>query len=489
MILLQRRSFVLALGTAPLWLPACAHEQETPLAHLYGKEWVHGAYEMYAGQYAQVQTSSEQATENAYAMLAQRGIVALDQLQTREVPFSIRVDESEQGFAIQRDVPDRLTFTADMSDADRAAAQSRWERAREHIQTDYEDIRRLDWALTTLLSQQQRIRAAIENGKVEQYKLVRQITAIGDGDKPPFELPYQVSVGDYKDILYLLLERVDDDSKRLARVEADIVTVGLTARATDSGSASLSANLNKVLLAVVTDSGATTPRAPTFPKGKDDRDEYLARGKELYATIAKSPEYVAWEKQERTKDLEQIGTMLTLLDMATGLHTSAIYKQVLAIWRGDADYLSYLKTAVGLLPGGSELVKVANQAIELTEKARQIVAQVQRGVAVARGVIDTGKRVEQKGLAGLGGIKGIAGLAGQAGIKLPGDAQGVIQVASDGGLLNLGSDFARSKLNKQLAFFTDAKELGQVKGMIGESDLMKANLPSLQDLGKAASGG
>jgi hypothetical protein len=244
-----------------------------------------------------------------------------------------------------------------------------------------------------------------------------------------------------------------------------------------------------VLLAVVTDSEATTPRAPIFPKAKDDRDEFLSRGKELYASIAKSPEYIAWEKQERTKDLEQIGQMLSILDMATGLHTSAIYKQVLAIWRGDADYLSYLKTAVGLLPGGSELVKVANQAIELTEKARQIVAQVQRGVAVAQGVIETGKRVEQKGLAGLGGIKGIAGLAGQAGIKIPGDAQGVIQVASDGGLLNLGSDFARSKLNKQLAFFTDTKELGQIKGLIGESDLMKTNLPSLQDLGKAAGTG
>jgi hypothetical protein len=477
---IHRRGFVLALGSSPLWLPAaCAHEQETPLAHLYGKEWVHGAYEMYAGQYASIQTSSEKATENAYAMLAQKGVDALGQLQTREVPFFIRVDGSEQGFAIERDVPDRLTFTADMSDADRQMAQAKWEHAREHIQTDYEDIRRLNWALTTLLSQQQRIRAAIENGKLEQYKLVRQVAALAEGEKPPFELPYQVSVADYRDVLLLLLERVDDDSQRLARVESDIVTVGLTARATDSGSASLAANLDKVLLAVVTDSEATTPRAATFPQGSDDRAGYLARGKELYASISQSPEYITWEKHERTKQFDQIGQMLTILDMATGLHTSAIYKQVLDIWRGDADYLSYLKTAVSMLPGGSEIVKVANQAIELTEKARKIVAQVQRGVAIAKGAVDAGKRIEQKGLGGLGGITEIAGMAG---LKMPPGADGVIQVAKDGGLLNMGSDFARTKIEKQLAFFKDPKELDSIKGMMSESGLMKTTLPSLKDL-------
>ena len=57
-------------------------------------------------------------------MLAQKGITALDALQTREVPFFIRVDQGEKGFAIARDVPERLTFTAGMSDADRQAAQA-----------------------------------------------------------------------------------------------------------------------------------------------------------------------------------------------------------------------------------------------------------------------------------------------------------------------------------------------------------------------------
>ena len=36
--------------------------------------------------------------------------------------------------------------------------------------------------------------------------------------------------------------------------------------------------------------------------------------------------------------------------------------------------------------------------------------------------------------------------------------------AKDGGLLNAGSDFARSKLEKQLAFLKDSKELDQVSG-------------------------
>ena len=114
---------------------------------------------------------------------------------------------------------------------------------------------------------------------------MRQLAALGEGDKPPFDLPFQVSVADYRDVLYLLLERLDDDATRLARIESDIVTVGLTARATDAGSGSLAANLNKVLLAVVTDADAATLRAASFPQQIDERAKYLARGKELYDSI------------------------------------------------------------------------------------------------------------------------------------------------------------------------------------------------------------
>jgi hypothetical protein len=450
--------FVLALGSAPLWLPACAHQEETPLAHLYGKEWVHGAYELSANKYATVQSSCEKASQGAYSVIAQKGVVALGALQTREVPFFIRVDPGEQGFSIARDVPERLTFTSDMKQADRDAAQAKWDRAREHVQTDYEEIRRLNWALTTLLGQLQHVRSAIEEDRLEQYRLVRQIAAMADGDKPPFALPYQVSVGDYRDVLTLLIERLDDDAKRLGRLETDIVTVGLTARATDAGSGSLAANLNKVLLAVMTDAEGSSPRPASFPQETDARAQYLAHGKELYDAIRQTPEYVNWEKHERTKAFDQLGQILTLVDAMTGLHASAVYQQCLDIWRGDADYFSYLKTLVKMLPGGSAVAKVADQAIDLTEKVRKVAGQVQKGVAVASSAIDAGKKV--------------------AGGQAP-DAAGVLQLAKDGGLLNAGSDFARSKLDKQLAFFKDAKELGQVSSLLGDSSLMKSALPAM----------
>ena len=443
---MRRRAFLGALGTSPLWLGACARREETPLAHLYGRDWVHGAYELYAGTYAKVQSSSEDKARTAYAMLAQKGVTGLDALQSREVPFFIRVQQDETGFAVARDVPERLTFTSDMSQADRDAAQARWEKARETIQTDYEQIRRLDWALTTLLGQLQHVRGAIEDGTVEQYRLVRQLEAMSQGDKPPFDLPYQVSVQDYRGVLLLLLERLDDDGARLSRVESNIVTVGLTARATDAGSGSLAANLHKVLLAVVTDADATSPRAATYPADDDSRRKYGARGQQLYDGIRQSPAYVTWEKQESTRAFDQLGQLLTLVDAMTGLKTSALYQQVLDVWRGDADYLSYLKTVVKMLPGGSEVVKVADQAVELTEKARKVAGQVQRGIALVKSAADGG---------------------------------GVVQLAGDSGLLNAGSDFARSKLQKQLAFFKEPREIDEVKGLLSESSLWKSALPAL----------
>jgi len=58
---------------------------------------------------------------------------------------------------------------------------------------------------------------------------------------------------------------------------------------------------------------------------------------------------------ESTKAFDQLGQMLSLLDSMSGLHLSPIYNQVLDVWRGDADYLSYLKTVVKMLPGGSQV--------------------------------------------------------------------------------------------------------------------------------------
>jgi hypothetical protein len=465
----SRRIFLFGMGTSLVWLPSCGRPPETPLAHLYGQEWVHKSYEMYGDKYVAVQTGAETSTQNAYKVLAQKGVTALDALQTRDVPFFMRVDASAKGFAIERHVPERLMFRAGMSDADRQTATAEWEKAREFIHSDYEEIRRLNWALTTLLEQLQSVRAAIENGKLEQYELVRQLAVLGEGEKPPFELPYQVSVKDYEAVLVLLLERLDDDKKRLARVETDIVAVGLTARSTDAGSASLAAGIQKVLLAVIEDSEATSPRASAYPQEQDKREPLLARGRELYQSIKAMPEYVAWEKHERTKELEKIGAFLQVVDMMTGLHTSAIYKQVLAVWTGDADYLSYVKTALGLLPFGGKLMAVVNEAVEYTEKARKLIETARKALNTAEDVMATVKRAQDAMKSG----------DPLRGVDVKND---LMKATKDAGLLNVGSKFALSKLDRQISFFKDRDEVKKVKEAMSQTRLMSAALPSIPAL-------
>ena len=126
-----RRSLLAGLGTFPLvaivsspvLIAACGKGAEAPLAHLHGKDWVHGAYKLYSSRYASVQSAAETSSQNAYRILAQKGVVALHQLQKREVPFFIKVDEDASAFRMQRKVPERLTFTADMDEAGRRAGQ------------------------------------------------------------------------------------------------------------------------------------------------------------------------------------------------------------------------------------------------------------------------------------------------------------------------------------------------------------------------------
>jgi hypothetical protein len=98
-----------------------------------------------------------------------------------------------------------------------------------------------------------------------------------------------------------------------------------------------------------------------------------------------------------------------------------------------------------MLPGGSAVAGVANQAIELTQKARKIAGQVQKGVALAKTAADGN----------------------------------YVQLAKDSGLLNAGSDFARSKMGKQLAFIKDPQELSQLQGMMAQSTLVQSVLPTL----------
>jgi hypothetical protein len=436
---------LIALVSSPPLIAACSRPPDTPLAHLYGQEWVHGAYKLYSTQYAAVQTSADETSHDVYRVLAQKGIVALDNLQSRDVPFYVRVDSAAQSFAIERKVPERLTFTADMNDADRKNAEAAWKKARDNIHLDYEEVRRLDNALTRLLGQIQRIRNAIEEGRVEQYRIVVQLADLrADPTHLPYQLPYQVIPKDYEEILLLLLERLEDDRARLGVIEADVIAVGMTVRSTDAGSATLAASIRKVLLAVIED-GTAKPREPLFPADQGEKAKLVAKGRELLAKLEGSPEFVAWKKAEMEKKTAAIGAFLQTLDAMTGLPTSSIYRTVLNIYRGDHDYLSYLKTIAGFVPHGGEVAKTIVLAIEYTEKARKIGGTVMAAAKAAQG----------------GSIDAVA-------------AQATAQAKDV--VLNTGSRFALERADKQLSFFKDKAEVAKVQDLLQQTDLMSKAL-------------
>jgi hypothetical protein len=465
--LVTRRALLGGFGTLPLvalvssppLIAACgSRPPETPLAHLYGKDWVQGAYKLYATKYSDVQTTAEAGSQDAYRVLAQKGVTSLDALQTREVPFFIKVDGSEHGFAIQREVPERLTFKANMSDEDRKAAEAAWKRARDHIHTDYEEIRRLDWALTRLLSQLQKIRNAIDEGHVEQYRLVEQLTELKkDPTKLPYELPYQVTPKDYEEILLLLLARLEDDSARLQRLEADVIAVGMTVRTTDANSATMAASIRKVLLAVVEDGTEPIP-APLFPADEGEKNKHLEAGRQLSAKIAASPEFAKWRADEREKKFAALGAFLSALDSYTGLPTSRVYKTVMSIWRGDDDYLGYLQTVIAFIPHGSKVVAVLNDALEYTAKARKIGGAVLSTVKNA-GKLDTDALISQGTALAL--------------------KEGKNQI---GGVLNTGSRFALERAEKQLSFFKDKAEVKAIADKLTDTDLVKKAMPDVPNL-------
>ena len=437
--MMRRRAFVQAALVAPI--VACQREPKTPLAHLHGQQWVHGAYEMYADRYLQIERGAESHTNDAYRVLAHKGIVALDGLQAREVPFFIRADAEAQQFTIARSVPERLTFTADMSEADRQAATADWKLAREHIHTDYDEIHRLDWALTTLLGQLQSIRNTVDQTRLEQFQIATQITEQANGSLP-FELPFQVTSRDYERVLFLLLDRLEDDGARLERIESAIIAVGLTARATDGGSGSLAGNVRKVLLSVVEEAAASSPRPATFPSAGSEHDALVAKGRKLHTAILASPEYAQWVKQQQAEKLQQIGSVLSVLDALTGIPVSAVFKQAINLWSGDGDYLAYLQTALGIVPGGGNLSKTLDKAITTTRRVR---AGADRLQAIAKG-----KPFEQ----------------------------GQEQAA---GLLNVGSRFARERVNRQLVFYENQDEVREVEEALAKSDILRGPLPKIPE--------
>lgn len=449
---------LVALVSSPSLIAACgARPPETPLAHLYGREWVHSAYKMYSGKYVDVQTSADASSQDAYRVLAQKGVVALDALQSRDVPFFAKVDEHSSTFSIERKVPERLMFSAGMTDADRRAAEAAWKKARDHIHTDYAEIQRLDWTLTRLLKQLQRIRSAIDEGRVEQYRLVDQLMELKKDPKVlPYELPYQVTAKDYDEILVLLVERLEDDRARLARLEADIIAVGMTARATDAGSATLAASVRKILLAVVED-GAVEVRAPLFPADEGEKAKHLAAGAALVAQIEASPEFTKWRADEREKKLAAFGAFFQAIDAMTGLPTSRVYRAVMNVWRGDHDYLGYLQSIVAILevaPQTRQVTEVIHQAIEYTQRARKVA-----GAVVA--TVDTARR-------GAASSDALLAAATEVATK---EAKGVV--------LNTTSRFAVERAGKQLAFFKDNAEVQAVTAALAETDLVTKALPTL----------
>ncbi len=429
--MVRRRDLLLATGAVPLvGLTGCG-KPKTPLAHLHGQAWVTGAYEHYGATYEKLQRDAEDKSESAYGLLAQKGVTVLEALQLREVPFHVRVGGDGQRFTVHRDVPERLTFTADMTDEDRKRAQAIWEKAREHVHTDYAEIQRLNWALTLLLEQLQRIRHGIDEAIVEQYRLARQLTEVEEGELP-FELPRDVSAEDYKGVLVLLIERLEDDMARLETGETQILAVGLVARSTDAGSDSLADNLKKVLLAVVEDAGASAPRANAYPGG-EDHDAAMARGAELVAQIRASEGYREWLEREQTAWLEQVGSFLSIVDAATGIPVSKAYGKAVNIFRGDGDYLDYLELLSTFSPS-PELGKAVGDAVRLTRKVRT-------GVSTAQDALD-------------------------------GDPSEAL-----GALVNTGTTQARKGIGKQLAFFSDQAELDTVTERLDATGLMSKALP------------
>lgn len=446
---------LIALVSSPPLIAACGGSRppETPLAHLYGSEWVHGAYKLYSGKYADVQVSADEGSKDAYRVLAQKGIVALDALQSRDVPFFVRVDAGGSAFSIQRQVPERLMFTASMTDADRRAAEAAWKKARDHVHSDYEEVRRLDWALTRLLAQLQRTRSAIEEGRLEQYRLVDQLVELRkDPGGLPYALPFQVTAKDYEEILLLLVERLDDDRARLGRLEADIIAVGMTVRATDAGSATLAASIRKVLLAIVED-GTVPVREALFPADEGEKAGLLERGKALAAKIEASPEFDRWRTEEREKKLAAFGAFLHALDAMTGLPTSRIYRVVLDVWSGDRDYLGYLQKIASIAPFGGKVTAVINEAIDYTVKARKIA-----GTVVA--TVDSAKRT--------GSLSSDALVTAATEVATK-EAKGLV--------LNTASRFAVERADKQLSFYTDDAEVKRVADALSETDLVQKAMP------------
>ena len=182
--------------------------------------------------------------------------------------------------------------------------------------------------------------------------------------------------------------------------------------------------------------GAGPLREPTYPAADDERTKLAARGKELAGKIGSSEAFAAWEKEQTAATLDAFGAFLGAFDGISPIPISAAFGAAVKIWKGDDDYLGYLKTAAGFLPQGA-VRSTMTDAIDLTDKARKV------GPAV------------------LAAAQGDGGAAFAAG-------QGVV--------INAGSRFARERVDKQLAFFETPEQVATAEQEIGATSLMTRSL-------------
>ena len=440
---LTRRKALGALSLVPL---ACSRPPTTPLAHLTGRNWVEEVYELHAQRYLDVQLGAETKSHGAYRVLAQKGIASLEALQHRDVPFFMKVDPQSQKVQIARSVPERLTFKTGMNAAERRRATHIYHEARKHLHTDYFEINRLDWALSTLLEELLNIHAAMEQAELEQFRMVRDLVELRGGKETPYQLPQGVSRKGYEEVLLLLVIRLEKDRFRLAIIEASIAAVGLTARASDAGSGSLASNLNRVLLDVIRDANATAPEAAAFPKSK--REDELRRARKLAREIETSRAYLAWRRAQRQASIDAVGMLFEAIDTFTHLPTSALYRTVINIWQGEGDYLSYLKSLATIVPGGGQIAASIKMAVTTTERARNVVVRAQEVVERAR-----------------------QGTLGEA-LRTELEERG-------GALLNTKTRFGRSRLSRQLSFFKNQQELDETIEEVGATELIKRAMPAV----------
>jgi hypothetical protein len=363
---------------------ACAHKQKTPFDHLYGEGWCQGVYQGYAERYEVVYQGAGERARGSYTYLVREGVAALTRLQSRGTPFFVGIDPASGRFSLKREVPERLTFTADMTDEDRRRATAQFEQARQHIAEDYTDVERLEHALNGLLDTLTGVRGVIRQTEEELYNLTRIRESLKRGE-PPFELPYQVTLKRYDEVLVLLLARLDQDLSDLEALDSGILAVVLTARATDARGQSLTGNIEVAVLASIEDLNAARERRlpPVLPSGEVWIGQAHA-GEEIFARIAADPAYKQYAAAKGSIGPDPIGAVLSIVDSVWGTHlTDAASAVRNMIEGGEVDYFALLKGAASLAPRGTMVGDMLDKAVELTETYQKAVATVDQALAAA----------------------------------------------------------------------------------------------------------